>query len=208
MKFDRLKVLLDGMEYDGVSCLSPAQKFGSGAIEVETGLLLYALTRRHKPLCIVQTGTHWGYSTAWMAAAIEENHHDYPEPGKPRLYTWDSNDYDGKADTLLHQMACREYVELIVGDSRARGPEGNGKDASTLPPIDFLFLDADHGTDAVLEEWERFSPYLSPGALMLFHDTTLDPREAEGVRIIAERTGWPIIALRNCRGLDIMQKPA
>jgi predicted O-methyltransferase YrrM len=207
MKFDRLKVLLDDMEYDGVSCLSPAQKFGSGAIEVETGNLLYSIVRRHKPLCVVQTGTHWGYSTAWIAAALEENHSDYPGPGKPRLYTWDSNDYDGKADYLLHHMACREYVELIVGDSRARDGEHQGKEASALPPIEFLFLDADHGTDAVMQEWERFSPYLAPGALIGFHDTTLDPRESEAVRMIEVLTGWPVIRMRNLRGFDLMQKP-
>jgi predicted O-methyltransferase YrrM len=195
------------MELDNVSCLSPAQSLGPASIEVETGNLLYALSRRSKPMCVVQTGTHWGFSSAWIACALEENHINYPHFGKPRLYTWDGNDYEGRADALLHQLGVREYVELIIGDSRTNEEPHRGIDASGLPPIDFLFLDADHGTDAVLEEWERFSPYLSPGALILFHDTRLDPREMEAVNQIEAKTGYPVLHLLNLRGLAIMQKP-
>jgi predicted O-methyltransferase YrrM len=195
------------MEYDGVSCLSPSQSLGPASIEVETGNLLHGLVRRNKPLCVVQTGTHWGFSSAWIACALEENHRDYPHFGKPRLYTWDGNDYEGRADALLHQLGVREYVELIIGDSRTNEEPHRGIDSATLPPIDFMFLDADHGTDAVMEEWERFSPQLAPGALVGFHDTTLDPREAEAVRIIEEQTGWPVIRMRNLRGFDLIQKP-
>lgn len=195
------------MEKDNVSCLSANPRFGSGAIEVETGNFLYSLVRRIKPLCVVQTGTHWGYSSGWIASALADNYADYPDCGKPCLYTWDGNDYEGKADALLSAMGVREFVELIVGDSRTNEEPHRGKDASSLPAINFLFLDADHGTDAVLEEWERFSPYLAPSALIGFHDTTLDPRESEAVRLIEERTGYPVLKLRNLRGFDLMQKP-
>lgn len=206
MNFDRLKMLTTGMEYDNVDCLSPSQEHGSGAVEVETALLLYSLIRRIKPLCVVQTGTHWGYSSGWIACALADNHTDYPDKGKPRLYTWDGNDYDGKADNLLHRLAVREYVELIIGDSRTNEPPHRGLDSTGLPPIDFLFLDADHGTDAVLEEWKRFSPMLSDGALIAFHDTRLDPREAEAVKQIQDNTLNPVLKLRNLRGFDLMQK--
>lgn len=215
MNFDRLKYLTQGMEYDGVSCLSPSQSLGPASIEVETGNLLYAAVRRIKPLCVVQTGTHWGFSSAWIACALEENHRDYEHFGKPRLYTWDGNDYDGKADALLHQLGVREYVELVIGDSRTNDGEHRGLDAAGLPPIDFLFLDADHGTDAVLEEWARFSPHLNKEkAVVGFHDTTLDPREAEGIRrIMTDSTlrlntplyrHYELFAMRNLRGLDLL----
>ena len=198
--FQRIAVLQDGMEYDGCDCLSAAPYFGCGPIEVETGWLLYSLVRRIKPKTIVQTGTHLGYSSAWMAIALAETHRDYPHLSG-HLWSWDCGDYDKKPLSLMTHLGVQEYTTFITADSKT------GDVPEECTPIDFLFLDADHAAESVVAEFERFGPYLSPGALIGFHDTRLDPREAEGVRLIQEQTGWQGIFLRNLRGIDFLQKP-
>ena len=49
--------------------------------------------------------------------------------------------------------------------------------------IDFLFLDGDHSYEAVNKDWELYSPLLSIGSIVAFHDTGW----AEGVKqVISE----------------------
>lgn len=203
MNLDRLTFLLSGMTRDGCDCYTAAPEFGGGnALEVETGMFLYALTLRLKPRCVVQTGTHYGYSSAWITAALADNYAAYPEKGPGHLYTWDKDDADGRANALLVRLGLRNLATLYIGDTADLS-----SGTSDLPPIDFLYLDADHTTEAVLAEWQRFSPRLAPNALVGFHDTRLDIREAEAVRVIEEYTGHVALKLRNLRGFDLLQIP-
>jgi len=41
---------------------------------------------------------------------------------------------------------------------------------ASLSPIDFLFVDADHAAEAVRRDWDVWSPLLTAGAVVLFHD--------------------------------------
>ena len=47
--------------------------FNSGGVEVEVAELLYSLVRSIKPNRIVETGTHLGISSLYMALAAREN---------------------------------------------------------------------------------------------------------------------------------------
>lgn len=222
----RLQILTDDSPFDGVDCYTPATEFGGGnAIEVETGLFLYALVRRTAPRVVVQTGTHWGYSAAWIACALADNVEGFPEDLKQErrghLWTVDVNAYEDRADRLLSRLGVRDYVTLLYGDSR--GPDFTGEGAGMtsavqmpeLPgPIDFLYLDADHGDFSVKAEWRFLAPLLNrEEAFVGFHDTRLDPREAKGIREILDERLYPLpeyqhiahTGMRNMRGLDFFQ---
>lgn len=47
--------------------------FNDAGIECETGEFLYSLVRLIKPEQILETGTHWGIGTSYMALALEDN---------------------------------------------------------------------------------------------------------------------------------------
>lgn len=208
MNLNRLGILLEGATYDGASSLSASPEYGNGsAIEFESGMFLYALVRRLAPLVVVETGTHWGFSSAFILCALA----DIAELTGVRghLHTIDVSDYEGRADSLWNRLGVRGYVTPYHFDSR-------GNEAKELPvaPIDFLWLDADHSAESVLLEWENFGPKMNRSRGWVgFHDTRLDVREAEGIRqLLANRNAPPLsdyqlvqrVAFRNMRGLDFL----
>lgn len=207
MNIDRWKILLEGAEPDGCSCTTVGREYGNGnAIELETGLLLYALVRRIDPTVVVETGTHWGFSSACIASALQDMEEMYPRDRK--LHTIDANDYGGKAGSLWAGIGVYQRVWPYIGDATAPVPLAESR------PIDFLWLDADHSAEAVIAEWQQFAPRLNrKEAYVGFHDTRLDPREAEGIRRIIAEQMHPIpeyaeihhLALRNMRGFDLFQ---
>jgi predicted O-methyltransferase YrrM len=48
-------------------------------------------------------------------------------------------------------------------------------------PIDLLFIDGDHSEEGVRRDWDLFSPHVSPGGHVMFHDARAD----------AGGAGWP-----------------
>jgi predicted O-methyltransferase YrrM len=203
MNTERLAVLLDFASVTG-DVLAPSQQFGSGAIEVETGLFLYSLVRRMRPRLVVETGTHWGYSGAWIASAIADNADVYPEyPG--RLVTIDCNAYQERAEARWERLGVANFVTRYIGESNKWDVPVEVKD------IDLLWLDSDHAAEQVWGEWDCLAPRLAPDAVVVFHDTWLDPRVSEGIRTIIEekrgpcgQTNFSHWRFPNMRGLDLL----
>ncbi|NBW15992.1 MAG: class I SAM-dependent methyltransferase [Caulobacteraceae bacterium] len=207
MNISRFARLFDNIEKDGVDCHTVAKEHGNGnAIEAESGLLLYSMVHRFNPTTVVETGTHWGFSSACIACGLHDLESAYPR-GR-RLHTIDSSAYDGKPELLWKSIGVDSMISHYIADSRTG--EAN------LPPntvIDFLYLDADHSAESVVAEWEQLAPMLSRHrALVAFHDTRLDPREADGIKQILagnmaplpdyKFVGW--LPIRNYRGIDFL----
>lgn len=70
-------------------------------------------------------------------------------------------------DTELHLLAGDSHNPEIVAAAAERGP------------YDWVFIDADHTYSAVKADWENFSPMVSPGGAVAFHD--IFPRADYGV---------------------------
>ena len=49
---------------------TPEGTFSYGPVEVEVGRLWYSLVMLHRPQYVLETGTHQGFSTACIAAAL------------------------------------------------------------------------------------------------------------------------------------------
>jgi predicted O-methyltransferase YrrM len=64
-------------------------------------------------------------------------------------------------------------------------------------PVDVVFVDGDHAEDATRLDWELFSPHVTPGGHVLFHDAT-GPHALPGPqRVVAEvraLPGWEVVA--------------
>ncbi|NBW19240.1 MAG: class I SAM-dependent methyltransferase [Caulobacteraceae bacterium] len=201
----RLAYLFSGGEWDTVSSITARHELGHGnAIETESALILYAFVQRFDPITVVETGTHYGFSSACIASALADR--EDIQPKGRHLHTVDKDAYQYVADRLWENIDVSHIVTHYIGDSRHTR-------VNVDKPIDFLWLDASHATDDVIAEWLLYAPLLNPEkALVGFHDTTLDPREAEGIKQIfanhlnaapSYKSGhW--LPLRNMRGMDLL----
>lgn len=206
MDLNAIAILLKDSTPDGVCCHSAAPELGNGSsTETETALLLYSLVRRFLPRFALETGTNFGFTASWIALAMKDGWIDYQHKEKPHLYTVDSSAYDGKPEALWGRCGVSNFITHAIADSR----EYN----IPVDKLDFIFFDADHSVSSIVSEWERFAPLLNrERALVLFHDTSLDVRAGEAMRLIIDGRLNPLPAykhvtwlpLRNMRGLDIV----
>ena len=64
-------------------------------------------------------------------------------------------------------------------------------------PVDVVFIDGDHAEEATRVDWELFSPHVTPGGHVLFHDAT-GPHALPGPStVVAElraQPGWEVAA--------------
>jgi predicted O-methyltransferase YrrM len=170
---------------------SQVMKFGGGnAVELEVGELLYGLVRALKPAVVAETGTHRGYSTLLIASALQANKVGH-------LYTVDVTDYGVPAVLLYYGLS--DLVTFTKGDSAGMLSALNRK-------IDFLWLDADHGTEFVLRELAAAKPWLERGSYIAFHDTLTDPREAKAIAATRrDNPSWEYLSFGTARGFDLMR---
>jgi predicted O-methyltransferase YrrM len=128
----------------------------SCTVHPDTGKALYTICRATKAKHIFETGTYWGYSTAYLAAAVSETD---PE-GK--VYTFDIYSQAGKH--IPHSL--RSHVELHRGKPSVE----------TMPKVleqvipDLFFQDSRHDYEGVTEELNIIVPYLTSKSVILFHD--------------------------------------
>lgn len=121
-----------------------------------------------RPSCVVELGTHNGFSLFVFAEAAKRL-------GIPtQLYaidTWAGDDqagfYSEDVFTSVAGIATSEYPESITlirgffSDSVGRFDDGT---------IDLLHIDGRHGYDDVREDFELYRPKLSARAVVVFHD--------------------------------------
>ena len=141
------------------AAISSSEAAGLPAIAVSRlqGAFIHALARATKPRAILEIGTLGGYSTIWLARALE--------PGG-RLVTLE---YEQK-----HADVARQNVERAgVGD---RVEIRVGKAIDSLPalagPFDFVFIDADKPSTTEYFQWAiRLA---RPGTLIVVDNVVRD----------------------------------
>lgn len=151
---------------------------------------LSALT---KDVTCVEIGSYLGASTCFICSAISQS---------SRLIcidTWQNDamkyqdaDTDAeKRDThaeFVHNT--RRFRDKIV-EIRRWSHAALDDVVAVAQGVDFLFIDGDHNYDGVKLDWDLYSPLLSPGAIVAFHDTGW----AEGVRQVVREDVLPIAKL-------------
>lgn len=138
---------------------TPDGTFSYGPVEVEVGRLWYSLVMLHRPQYVLETGTHQGFSTACIAAALRLL------GGERRVITIDPEPLEQVwADTGLDS-----YITMIEKKS-----QDAIADVETLlggRQFDMLVLDSDHHYDTIMDEMMIYEPMLREGGLLLLHDT-------------------------------------
>jgi len=128
----------------------------SNTVHPDTGHALYAICRASHANHVFETGTYWGYSTAYLAAALK----DTDAIGK--VHTFDIYPHAGK----YIPKSLRSRIELYRGKPSV---ETMPKVLEKVAP-DLFFQDSRHDYEGVTEELKVIKPYLKPGSVVLFHD--------------------------------------
>ncbi len=69
----------------------------------------------------------------------------------------------------------RQRIELIRDDSHAQHTYDNLVSLLGGRKIDYLFIDGDHSYAGVKQDFEKFSPLVAPGGMIVFHDIVVHP---------------------------------
>ena len=129
--------------------------FNDAGVECEVGEFLYAMVRVLKPYQILETGTHQGMSTMYMALACRDNGH-------------------GLVDTIEfipeHHFKALEH---FVNADLTRYINPIKADVTTWsPPVDrrYQLVLLDTEPQLRFEELVRFYDYICPGSFVFIHD--------------------------------------
>ncbi len=139
--------------------------------------ILYGLIRSLKPKVVVETGTHKGLSTLWMAQALHDN-------GKGVIHTTDPREWGARGN-------FRKFPEL---ENRICLHVERGDQMQIDERIDFIFLDGLHEKEEVLSELETLNPQMNPECVIVFHDCKQDNAQV-GVNAAIKELGLKNIAL-------------
>jgi predicted O-methyltransferase YrrM len=186
-------------------------QFGSGL--GDSSNLLYGLVRSMKPSVCVEIGSARGRSTCYIGMALKENGFGTLYAIDPHIRT-DWNDYNS-VDTYdilkdnIDALGLTGQVKLLRAFSEKIADSWDSK-------IDLLFIDGDHSYDGVKQDWELFSPYLSPFGIAIFHDTIWDLQPDSVVsrlskmgvpRFVNElrQKGYPVLTIEKDCGTSLIQ---
>lgn len=125
--------------------------FNTGGIECEVGEFLYGLVRMIKPENVLETGTHFGISSTYIALALKHNN-----IGK--IITIDPIYYK-EAKYLHSKIELNDFIVQI--ELRAEKYE-------TKEMFDFILLDS----EPILrfDEFDKFYKNLKSGGVIIIHD--------------------------------------
>lgn len=154
------------------------------------------LVNELKPNTIVDLGVDYGFSTFTFAL---------PQIGtvygvdsfQPDPQTGAHNDQKEKVYGTLNQLELNN-VKII---------EGYFSDVVKTwdKPIDILHIDGYHSYEAVKEDFNNWSKFLTDNGVILFHDTCVF-EDSFGVRKFFRELDWPKLNFKNSYGLGVATK--
>lgn len=160
----------------------PYQMFNDGGVEVEVGEFLYGLVRMFKPKRILETGTHMGISSSYIAMALRDNQMfggQMPDldPLSGRFGSTIGRGVHADSDFVTLEISesniaiskklwstvlggcLTSYINSVRCESLNYHPTGE---------FDMLFLDSE--PQLRFDEFVKFWPQVRPGGIILIHD--------------------------------------
>lgn len=147
--------------------------FNDAGTEVEVSEFIYSLVRVLKPTVVLETGTHKGVSSTYIACALEENN-------KGKILTFEIiPEHFNNAHILWKQVGIDHRVNAYLVDAQKIDLKGT--------MIDFLFLDSE--PQLRFDEFIKFWPNVKPGGFIMIHD--LHPSMGHHGQIYHNVYDWP-----------------
>jgi len=136
---------------------------------------------------LLEVGSYCGKSAVYLGAAARAggtvvfsvDHHRGSEENQAG---WEHHDPEvvdpetGRMDTLpffrrtIERAGLEDAVVAVVGDSSTIS-------ANWRTPLGLVFVDGGHALDAVLADYEAWSPHVAADGALVFHDVFEDPRD-------------------------------
>jgi predicted O-methyltransferase YrrM len=159
-----------------------------GWLTREEGETLYELARFHAPVpTFVELGAWKGKSTIWLANASRDR-------GEGKVYCVDLWNWTPGRELTHEDEVYNEFLANMklhgVSDlvEPMRGKTVNlARKWSLKNPIGLLFIDASHRYSAVRQDFEFWSPFVSTGGYIAFHDVDTWPGPTQ---LVSELPGW------------------
>jgi predicted O-methyltransferase YrrM len=168
-----------------------------GWLTEDEAITLYELARQLPPNSpvAVEIGSWQGKSSLVLSKGLKGK-------TKPVLYCIDPFNGDaGASDRVIYSRALstmnKTLKEAFLDNMRRHGVldvvrplEGYSFEfvKDFKDPIDLLFIDGNHEFDAVLQDYEQWSPLLRPGGIIAFHDVVMeDNPDPEGPVKVAKQ---------------------
>ena len=153
--------------------------FIAGTMKNEEACTIYAILRKIKPECIVETGVCNGFSTAVILEAIRRNgvgilHSiDFPEYADERTYT--ESIWEGKGGAVVPADETSGWI--VPDDLRKYWKLYIDKSQKALPPllkelgaVDVFIHDSEHSYDNQFFEFDSAKEVLSSNGLIIASD--------------------------------------
>jgi predicted O-methyltransferase YrrM len=177
--------------------------FVDGWLSYAEAVSLYELAKGLPPEhpVIVELGSWQGKSSLILAKGIASKRH-------PVLYCIDpfdatddgarSEDYSRRqsqmSSPLLNQFIDNMKKNRVYEVAKVLRGMSYEFSKGFTEKIDLLFIDANHEYDAVMRDFEEWSPHLKPGGIIAFHDVVTKESSQGPGRVVTERirenTAW------------------
>lgn len=129
---------------------------------------ILALLEQHRPKVIVELGTYLGASAIGMARVSQA--------WGGTVYcvdTWAGRPQPGRSSAPLRLFACATNMRRAKVHASVRLIPATTLEAAKAwqgPPIDCLYVDADHSYEGCLSDLQHWTPHLRQGALLMGDD--------------------------------------
>jgi predicted O-methyltransferase YrrM len=152
------------------------------------GETLYELARYHAPVpTFVELGAWKGKSTIWLSKAVEDR-----REGRVfcvDMWNWTPNrglHHENEVYDEFQANLSRHGIKHLVEPMRGKTVNVSRK-WPYRNPIGLLFIDASHRYSSVREDFEFWSPFVSVGGYIAFHDVGTWPGPTQ---LVSELPGW------------------
>jgi predicted O-methyltransferase YrrM len=138
---------------------------------------LAEIVQKLKPKTVVEVGTSKGGTLfLWARLASPDAHLvSIDLPGGENNWA-----YPRWKEPFYKSFASQnQKIDLLRGNSQSEAMIEELKKILGNKPIDFLFIDADHTYEGVKKDYELYSPLVSSGGVIAFHDIAQHPKTSE-----------------------------
>jgi len=170
-------ILLEYLDY-WISSRENIRDLLLATVKLEDALALYCIVRKKRPSIILEIGTFIGFSTCIMAKALEDNGEGIIHSIDPNLDYFSVTRPLSHAKNMLKTLKLDRYAQIHKGffseprePSRLPIPVLGKTVCGIVPSVDLAFIDGDHATTALLQDFLLLLPSLKPHATVVFHDT-------------------------------------